>query len=454
MISKAKFKKAIPKQTYTGNPIEPEFTLRGTKTIDGKQKTVDLVKGTDYTVEYFDNVEIGTATVKITGIGVFDGTRTATFKIVGTSIANAKITGVTDFVYDGRPEYIQSGYYVTVGDAALQKDVDFSVEYLKNTGKGTATMVLRGINKYSGVRKKTFRIKAFNIAENEGGRFADQSGEIVIEYQKGATKPLPTLAFRNYEDIEVPMVLGVDYTLAYKCNTKINDGSDPKKMPTIVVKGKGNFAGTNSAKTFIIIGSTFTDADIEVTAKDLVYKNRANNYKSVPVVKDKRVNKTLKINTDYEKAYVYSYVNDTEVINAGATATRAAGEEVTLGDIVPAGTQMKVTVTGKGNYDPDEISTTFYITRQSITGAVVKIPKQYYVDANTPIEPDQSQITVKVAGIVLQPSDYEIVSYAKNTKVGTATVTLRGLGNYGGLKLKSFTIAKKGIVWWWNVTNN
>ena len=445
--------KAIPKQTYTGSPITPAITL--------KKGTKQLTLGTDYTVEYSNNTEIGTASVKITGIGAYDGTRTTTFKIVGTSIAYAKINGITNFDYDGRDSYEQTNYTVTVGDASLQKDRDFTVSYLKNTGKGTATMVLTGINKYSGVRKKTFLIKPFNINTNLGGRFEDQSGELIVEYQKGATKPLPTLIFKTFDETEYPMELGKDYTLSYKRNTKINDGSDPTKMPTILVKGKGNFTGTNSTTTFIITGSTFTDENISMTAKDLVYKNKKDNYKSVPVLKDKRVNKVLKANTDYEKAFIYSYETDTDVINNSVPESRSAGDVVVPGDIVPAGTLMKVTVTGKGNYEADELSTTFHITQQSITGATVTIPKKYYIDDKTPITIDPTavpaEITVKVAGRVLTPNvDYEIIedSYTKNTKVGTASVTLRGLGNYGGLKLKSFTIAKKGIVWWWNITNN
>jgi uncharacterized repeat protein (TIGR02543 family) len=35
-----------------------------------------------------------------------------------------------------------------------------------------------------------------------------------------------------------------DYTVSYKNNTKVYTGSDPKKMPTITVKGKGNYTGT------------------------------------------------------------------------------------------------------------------------------------------------------------------------------------------------------------------
>ena len=65
---------SISVQTHTGNPIEPEFTVRmGNSTL--------LRKGTDYTVSYANNVEVGTATVTITGSGDYHGSITRKFKI-------------------------------------------------------------------------------------------------------------------------------------------------------------------------------------------------------------------------------------------------------------------------------------------------------------------------------------------------------------------------------------
>ena len=44
--------------------------------------------------------------------------------------------------------------------------------------------------------------------------------------------------------------------------------------------------------------------------------------------------------------------------------------------------------------------------------------------------------------------DYEIVGYSKNTEKGTAKVTFRGLGNYGGFKTQTFKIKAKSVLWW------
>ena len=65
---------AIEDQTYTGEALEPHPTVM----VDGET----LEEGIDYALSYEDNVELGLATITITGIGSYKGSATATFKIV------------------------------------------------------------------------------------------------------------------------------------------------------------------------------------------------------------------------------------------------------------------------------------------------------------------------------------------------------------------------------------
>ena len=68
----------IPDQTYTGAPIEPVPTVA----YEGAQLTL----GEEYTVSYSNNVDVGTATVTITGKGDYTGTKVTTFEIVGEHV--------------------------------------------------------------------------------------------------------------------------------------------------------------------------------------------------------------------------------------------------------------------------------------------------------------------------------------------------------------------------------
>jgi hypothetical protein len=71
---------AIPNQTYTGNPVTPEVSLT--------YQSMPLVEGVDYTVEYTDNVNAGTAYAVVTGLGYFTSVRDRSFTIQSVNISS------------------------------------------------------------------------------------------------------------------------------------------------------------------------------------------------------------------------------------------------------------------------------------------------------------------------------------------------------------------------------
>ena len=76
----------IEDQKYTGAAITPEIAV----TMNG----VTLIKDTDYTLTYTNNIAIGTATITITGINQYNGTRNITFNIVDDTVL-PEISGLT-----------------------------------------------------------------------------------------------------------------------------------------------------------------------------------------------------------------------------------------------------------------------------------------------------------------------------------------------------------------------
>lgn len=79
--------------TYTGSMLIPTVTV-----TDG---TDTLVKDTDYIVDYVNNINVGTATVTITGIGNYVGTKTATFNIMPKTSDSLKISDIPNQTYTG-----------------------------------------------------------------------------------------------------------------------------------------------------------------------------------------------------------------------------------------------------------------------------------------------------------------------------------------------------------------
>ncbi|MDO5425167.1 MAG: hypothetical protein Q4F41_15705 [Eubacteriales bacterium] len=73
----------IGKKTYTGKALTPSVTVK-----DG---STTLKKGTDYTVSYKNNINVGTATITIKGKGNYTGTKTTTFQIVAGSASKVTV---------------------------------------------------------------------------------------------------------------------------------------------------------------------------------------------------------------------------------------------------------------------------------------------------------------------------------------------------------------------------
>jgi hypothetical protein len=72
----------IPDQIRTGSPITPVPTIK-----DGDY---ELAKDVDYTIDsYTSNVNAGTALIRITGIGLYSGTRNIGFRIIAPAVSSS-----------------------------------------------------------------------------------------------------------------------------------------------------------------------------------------------------------------------------------------------------------------------------------------------------------------------------------------------------------------------------
>ena len=85
---------------------------------------------------------------------------------------------------------------------------------------------------------------------------------------------------------------------------------------------------------------------------------------------------------------------------------------------------------------------TVKVSAKSIASATITVSPTSYVEdgkAKTPT------VTVKDGTTTLTNGTHYTLTYANNTKPGTATVTVTGKGNYGGTKTATFTIKAKQI---------
>ena len=228
----------IVNQVYTGEEITPNVMIS-----DGSAK---LVENKDYNISYENNIELGEASITITGIGNYTGTTTKKFNIVEES--TGEIKNIADLTIDEIGDKIYTGKLITPelrikdGDTVLIKNEDYTINYTNNINVGTANVIIKGIGNYEGQVEKQF-----NIVRKD------------INYT--TILDIPDQIYTG-ENIEVNITIesdgivlkeGEDYTIEYVNNKEVGTAS-------VKIEGIGNYEGTMT-KTFNIIENNDNEND-------------------------------------------------------------------------------------------------------------------------------------------------------------------------------------------------
>ena len=121
--------------TYRGRGIKPTVTVKynGTK----------LVKNTDYTVAYIDNVNVGTAKIVVTGKGKYSGTKQKNFTVKPLDLTSsyAKVTiPYSSYTYTGKN--IKPAVKVKFKSGDIIPEDQYSVSYYANLRVGKARIYI------------------------------------------------------------------------------------------------------------------------------------------------------------------------------------------------------------------------------------------------------------------------------------------------------------------------
>ena len=405
----------------------------------------------DFTIRYANTsgvyTQAGEYSATITGAGNYTGTRviklTAAAKIEkkpSVNITKATLTGFEkSFTYTGKEcrQTCTLTMQTSNGKKELAEGVDYTVRYTNNIKAGTAAVIYYGKNGYAGKLKKTYKILPYDIAADSAKKLSYVK-KIQYFYAKGGAKPKPVITFDGKALRE-----GADYTLSYQNNKTIGTSSSP----CVTVNGKGSFKGK------IAISFTIKPQDLSkmtLVSCDKVYSGKAGAHRITPKLMDLD-GKLLSAGKDFDKSSItYTYDKDTKLDNG---TLKKQGAPVADTDILPADTQIRITLKhGSGNGYTGTFKGTFRIIKADIKSAKIEIPTQTYTGDT--ITPDKKQIKVTLAGKKLRDEDYDIVLCTDNVQKGKASITLKGMGNYGGTKTVKFTIGAKGFLWWWRKITN
>ena len=286
----------------------------------------------------------------------------------------------TSMVYTGAA--LKPEPIVKDGNTTLVKGTHYTVEWSNNinAGKNTATVTIKGIGKYKGTVQKPFTITAASI---KGATVSAST----VTYTGAEQKPTVTVTLNG------KTLANSNYTVSYSNN--VNAG-----IAIITVTGKGNYTGTATGK-FTINKASINGA--VVSAANTVYTGTAQN----PAV----------------------------TVTLGGKALASSNYTVSYSNNVGTGTAI-VTVTGKGNYTGTATGK-FTISTASIANATVTVKDVSY--KGKAVKP---AVTVKIGNLTLKEGTDYTVKYSNNSKIGTAKVTVTGIGNYAGTKEASFKIKK------------
>lgn len=235
-----------PSYAYTGKAITPGVVVEtGSRT---------LIPGTEYTVSYSNNVNAGTATITVTGVGKYSGKQTANFVIEPKSMQSLDTTDVADRTYTG--DAYTPDITVSDGGKVLTKGVDYTVTYSNNTNPGMATIKIQGTSSnYTGTKIISFRIsavavkglKASNVKYNsmklkwtkqgyaDGYQLCDSKSKVIKNVKTNSVTITGLSAGKTYKYKVRSYIRNADGTKSYGAFSAVLNATTKLRTPNVKV---------------------------------------------------------------------------------------------------------------------------------------------------------------------------------------------------------------------------
>lgn len=466
---------------YTGQVADPTVTAADTGTA--------LVEGRDFKVSCSD-VNAGTATATVSGLGAYAGSLDVSFAIAPANMKDI-VAETADKPFSGSHITLDASDVTSVSlngvklpatDYAL-KEEGFGANVNVAEG-GTATLVPASGN-LSGEVQITFAITPAPLVNDELTVAVDES----MTYTGTAIGLDGDMLSVRDNVREIDLEFGKDYVIAgYGNNIDVGTA-------TVYLAGAGNYSASDNTvtATFSIVPADFSAAAMEGVKTAYEFAGTNNPIKPVPSM-------VLHGVTLPASDYVVTYgSNDAIGIGAGSVIVTPRGGNVTgeakslsfdiavdvskaTVEAIPNGTYMP-----DGSYEPDlyvsfngvdlELNTHYTVTYDSDVNAGTKTLKitgiepctgersvTYNVDGKSlngvSVEANLEGLTY--TGSALQPEvtltdgSYELragidydATYENNvnaTNAGSpATITITGKGNYAGVLTRAFDIAPRQL---------
>lgn len=388
---------------YTGANVTVEIKI-------AKSDGTKLVQDTDFIVQDATNIDAGTGTVTVAGIGNYTGSREVEFEILQKDITNAvEITGIKNYTYTGEEIFQESMVVTLISDegkttnVTLVKDRDYDAKYVRNINAGTAAITITGKGNYTGTATAQFTINKRIIGENgtpEAGLRVDAIEDQL--YTGSAILPAVNVTYTNDAGTDIALTAGKDYRLSYSSNKAVGNA-------TITITGINNYTGTIKT-TFRIIGDLSLAEVEEIPVQ---------NYTGESIMPEPKVTmggKTLEKDVDY----VLYHDNNLEKGTANLTIEAQMGQDWYIGEKT---VQFEIAQVFSDDFSVEGVAESYTYTGEEIIPTIM-------------VRDGDSILTADV--------DYNM-KCTDNINAGMATMTIEGTGEYSGTRTINFRILPQSI---------
>ena len=410
----------------TGKEHKVDLTGKVTHWNPYKGEKTTLVEGKDYRLEYSDNTEIGTAKVKVIGLGDYEGyEKILSFEIKAPHGWNGFQANYNGDVYkdgdnlgnfDWEKDGVRPEIHVSCIDdpdcEGIENGKDYSITYVNDKKLGKASIVIKSL--VNGVNKTTtvhYTISPRKMIVRDGNYEVLNNQDSLGTYKWTGKEVRPDLSdIKIQNENGFDLTEGTDYKIEYP-DDMISDGEK-----TVKVVGLGDYEGTEHSYHYTIEkqhGWNGFTVKGHKDGDDLgKFDWTGNDVEPEFEVTCNHCGDALVNGTDY----YLEYSNDHR--DPGKVTVKVVG----FGDYKGWTQSFTYTIKNKtfsfeDHKDGEDLGAAEY------TGSEVRYPI--------------SNVTDKTGKVLSEGTDYKLV-YSDNTKPGVANVQIIGLNDYDGCTL-SFT---------------
>ena len=468
---------------FDGEAKEPAVTV----TLGGS-----TLASSNYTVDYSNNIDAGTATVTVTGKNTYTGTATKNFTIGKAALSELSVM-IEGWIYGQYNEEVNAPRVngneskgTETFTYSVANENKFSATVPTNAGNYTVKVVVAETENYqAGEATANFTISKAELSNATvslaGWTYGDAANTPVLRGNLGdgtvnyfyANAEAPSLEYTT----DVPTNAGNYSVKAVIAETANYQGKEVTNTFSIA---KANLSGVTIAniadQTYTgkavepAVTVTFNGETVDAAEYTVGYSNNTNvgeatvtltatgvNFtagttatKTFQILEANAVitasNQTVTYNGEEQEFTNYSVDKGSVIVRYYASEAERAKGSNELKVVVNAGIYYVKLEQGNENYHSDPVNATFTIEAKMLTEDMIWQEGEEFIYNGEPQTLADGMFGLTDGEDELEYGVDFTIEYTNNINVGTATATITGLGNYQGTLTTTFEIVREIIL--------